>query len=1603
MTTSGAWVRASPVAARLAAARSRLPAGALELACHAAVPVAVDAGLLHLLRINFFLDPPTVLPFDAEAALLLSPLFREVGEDLYEIDPTLRDALLASLVARFGAERPARVAVLLEQYTDQHPTWHTQPELEHAQRLTALNLVDPARAADWLAANRTAAGGPALTREWFVAMSGRLRPRASLQERTRLAIADQGPEALAELAELALLPGADVRAIALYLESVTHTDPSRRDLAAGILDTITRLVPPPPRQRVRELALDGYRATPFPALHGIDPATFTPAWDSAEPLPVPIGSDPDGRPVTLSLLAPGQHAMIVGATGSGKSELLRTLILGLAVTNSPQHLNILPVDFRGGATFAGLESLPHLAGLVVDNGDVMSLVERLKQVLLGEVDRRQQKTTVTRPRLLIVIDEFHSFLTIDPSFVDVLVTVGRLGPSLGIHLILSTQRFEPGRSRGLEPLLSHRIVLRTLSQAESHDAIGGPQAFHLPGGPGHGYLRIETGALLRFRAAYVSGPYPPPAPSWADILDPYGAPRSATLLDHLVGRMAGHGGPVHQVWLPPLPAELALGDLPAGDVTIGEVDAPRDHQRRVLNVDLTGNSGHVVIVGGPRTGKTTALLTIVTSLARTARPTSVYCLGGDLGSLIDLPPVIDVWDPATDTDAITELLSFLQRAPSGDAVLVIDGWADALRRYPALDDLVFAGKAVIVATDERWSRFSGEHLAAFGTTIELCLADRAPSRISVPAGRLLRFEGPGRALVTDGLQLQIALPIRSTGDTHDAYMRDFAVIRSPGRVRLGTFEPDGAEFAIDFTTEPHLLVKGGSPADRQTVRQMIERSVTGRIVGPDQVEEIVEELRRSQGARDDELWMIGDGDLEPLTPMIEFLRNAREHRLHVIALAPSPEAYPLVSHLLLLTAPFIRLFDEPGESADGELIVEGPVVRRFHLDRPPPSPPAEPVRAWAAPGLVAPIGSDPDGRSVLLDLRDPSQGGTGPHGIIVGAAGSGKSELIRAVILGLAAANSPAELNVLPVSYFGRDTFAGLEDLPHLAGLAVKLSAEPSLVDRLVDVLAGEISRRQSSTEPLPKLVIVIDEFTELLDAQPSVIDTILQVCRVGRTLGIHLLLSTQRLEERRLVGLDTYLTYRIALRTFTADESRVVLGGPEAFELPHAHGHGYLRSKVDESLRRFRNSQVLGTLAVPAAGHGGPVHQIWLPPLPPVVALGDLPADGVTIGLADTAREHRQAPFTIDLSGGSVHVAIVGERGSGTTTVLQTVVAAIARQDLPCHVYCLGGGLNTIADLPFVGGVFHRHDGAAIARLVSFLDRRPRGAEPPVVVIVDNWPRVVRDHPVVRDLITDGLATVVATGTSWSAFGADLSGFRPLVELSLEDPATSRFSAVDARRIRGGRPGRGHVEHGDRVQLAAPVRHVGGNHHAYVAELAGAWTGQPAPRVEPDLRLRIGVHEDDGSDCVLDFARHPHLLIQGTGNVVDRLLSTLADWADGRVFDALDSPQVAGLIEGRLPRPNIPARHLVTRTSWTGPELWSITGDRSALDSLAEFLPDGRELGLHLVVASDETAGEPSGAVWQLIDLDTPTIAVPDPASADEHATTIERDGRIRPVLLSL
>lgn len=238
--------------------------------------------------------------------------------------------------------------------------------------------------------------------------------------------------------------------------------------------------------------------------------------------------------------------------------------------------------------------------------------------------------------------------------------------------------------------------------------------------------------------------------------------------------------------------------------------------------------------------------------------------------------------------------------------------------------------------------------------------------------------------------------------------------------------------------------------------------------------------------------------------------------------------------------------------------------------------------------LRVPLGVQEDGELLELDLKQSAEEGMGPHGLLIGATGSGKSELLRTLVTSLALSHEPETVSFVLVDYKGGAAFAELARLPHTAGLITNLQRDFSLVDRMRETLIGERERRQTmlreagnlddcttyrarreadpSLAPMPYLLVIVDEFAELLAARPDFIDLFVGLGQVGRSLGIHILFSSQRLDEGRLRGLESHLRYRICLRTYSTTESKVVLGTPDAYLLPPLPGLGYL--KVDTSTR---------------------------------------------------------------------------------------------------------------------------------------------------------------------------------------------------------------------------------------------------------------------------------------------------------------------------------------------------------------------------------------------------------------------------------------------------
>ena len=476
----------------------------------------------------------------------------------------------------------------------------------------------------------------------------------------------------------------------------------------------------------------------------IDPARQWSARQGRRCLRVPIGVSERGDIVELDIKEAarngmGPHGVCVGATGSGKSEFLRTLILGMIAAHPPDILNLVLVDFKGGATFLGLDRVRHVSAIITNLADEAHLVARMQDALAGEMNRRQELlraaghlanladyeharsqglTMPSLPALFIVVDEFSELLSQHPEFVELFVALGRLGRSLGMHLLLASQRLDEGRLRGLETHLSYRICLKTFSASESRAVLGVPDAYHLPSSPGAAYLKTASGELVRFQTAFVSAPHERPRmvqrPNALGTLrvftaaaagglterperspDETGVP-TRPLMDTVLNRLAGHGTPAHRVWLPPLKESPTLDvlipnrvvDRPLS-VPIGLVDCPYDQRRDVLIADLAGAAGNVAIVGAPQSGKSTALRTLVMAVAATHDPSAAqfYCLGFGGGALSSLRHVPHVGSVAGRSDAdlcrrtVAEMESVMRAREARFRRLGIDSMTDYRRLH----------------------------------------------------------------------------------------------------------------------------------------------------------------------------------------------------------------------------------------------------------------------------------------------------------------------------------------------------------------------------------------------------------------------------------------------------------------------------------------------------------------------------------------------------------------------------------------------------------------------------------------------------------------------------------------------------------------------------------------------------------------------------------------------------------------------------------------------------------------------------------------------------------------------------------------------------------
>jgi S-DNA-T family DNA segregation ATPase FtsK/SpoIIIE len=499
--------------------------------------------------------------------------------------------------------------------------------------------------------------------------------------------------------------------------------------------------------------------------HLVGPTSFASLMDSrwASPtLSAVLGVGRNG-PVTVDLERDGPHVLVAGTTGSGKSELLRTLIAGLVLAAPPDHTALVLIDYKGGAALGHLGELPHTAGVVSDLDAVVAA--RALAGLRAEVHRREQQFADHRvsdiaalralaqdqapPALVIIVDEFATLGAELPDFLSGLLDVAQRGRSLGLHLVLATQRPAGVLSPAIKANIGLRICLRVTDDADSIDVIDTPEAARLGAGQaGRALLRSERSRTTPFQVARVSGT----ATTGPTVrvrgegrpVAPHIVSAGPTDLDRIVeaarAKATGLRTP-RPPWTPPLPVLYE----PSDPGVVGLVDRPSEQRQ----VGLAAPAGSILLLGPPGSGRSSGLRRLAWCAAHRGAALLVVDAGGSLSDLSGWPATrtyLSGEDPSLVQRLVRRLTDGLHQAapsPGTPLLLVVDGW-DAISG--ALETLDFGATLSAVADLAARGPASGLRVAvsgelrlqhhrvagSFASVVRLGSDERGDARASVP-------------------------------------------------------------------------------------------------------------------------------------------------------------------------------------------------------------------------------------------------------------------------------------------------------------------------------------------------------------------------------------------------------------------------------------------------------------------------------------------------------------------------------------------------------------------------------------------------------------------------------------------------------------------------------------------------------------------------------------------------------------------------------------------------------------------------------------------------------------------------------------------------------
>jgi S-DNA-T family DNA segregation ATPase FtsK/SpoIIIE len=885
------------------------------------------------------------------------------------------------------------------------------------------------------------------------------------------------------------------------------------------------------------------------------------------------------REMHLEAKHDGVHGMIAGGTGAGKSELLMTMIVGLALEYDPSVLNFVLVDYKGGGAFAPFRDLPHCVDIVTNLNK--SAVRRMFTAINAEMQRRQKLNADTEtkdiveyrekgfhlshapyPHLFIIIDEYAEMITDSPEFKAELDSITRVGRAQGVNLLLASQR-PTGVSDQMRANIKFRICLRVEGIDTSREMLRRSDAAFLPGGmPGRGYLQIGnenielmqvawTGEEVEYMEPREEGGQKPKfydmAVALANQLLQTERPRTPwppflaaqlTLASPLVVSYMQEGYvPLMTLGKKERPSQLNpfMQDWNDGKLAwhgmnwketamraiVGLADDPYNASQLPLIVDL--NKGHFVIFGASGWGKTTFMRTLIVSLAATHSPDEFHAHVLDLGG---------------------RNLEVLKALPHVGSIIMPDerGYEERIQQLlRELNDIV----------DRRKRLFSE---AGVSTLYEYNMLH--PDRIE-----------PAMLVVIDNFAEFIETFGNPNGSAEDDNLLETLVLL----VRQA--KAYGLHFVISATRTNELSSKLYSLFTERLTLRLSDSGQYRTIVGGNvtEIDEIAGRGYVRVGRQPLEFQIaIATGHFDELGQLhdeVKGIRHLGEQMNKVGAKAWSGKA-PLRIDALPKTSSYRQVQSEIlAVSQEKTFLDELKAATR---------------QVWATNGsaeeadwlrVVLGITSGNRKRELRLEAKQD-----GVHGLIAGGTGSGKSELLMTLIVGLALNYSPDILNFVLVDYKGGGAFKPFEKLPHCVDIVTNLNK--AAVNRMFAAINAEMRRRQRlnaetgtkdiveyrrkglhlTGDPYPHLFVIIDEYSEMIDDNPEYRAELESITRVGRAQGVNLILASQR-PKGVTDQMRANIKLRLCLRVEELDTSREMLRRPDAALLPNGMpGRGYLQ-----------------------------------------------------------------------------------------------------------------------------------------------------------------------------------------------------------------------------------------------------------------------------------------------------------------------------------------------------------------------------------------------------------------------------------------------------------